>query len=51
MVAREKLLMSRNIYSAKKKKREKKILTFLTNWMDPEGIMLSETSQTKTNTL
>ena len=27
------------------------ILPFTTAWMDPEGIMLSEVSQTKTNTV
>lgn len=34
-------------YSAIKKKE---ILSFLTTWIDLEGIMLSETSQTWTNT-
>ena len=32
-------------------KKEKKILPFRTVWMDLENIMLSETSQTKTNTI
>ena len=27
------------------------ILPFVTAWMDPEGIMLNEISQTKTNTI
>ena len=31
--------------------RKKKILPFATTWMDPEGIMLSEISQRKTNTV
>ena len=29
--------------------RKKEILPFVTTWMDPEGIMLSEISQTKTH--
>ena len=35
-------------YSAMKKKE---ILSFVTRWMDLEGIMLTEISQTKTNTV
>ena len=35
-------------YSAIKKKE---ILPFATTWMDPEGIMPSEISQTETNTI
>ena len=31
--------------------KEKEILPFRTTWMDPEGIMLSEVSQKKTNTI
>ena len=37
------------ILSHKKKKNE--ILRFATTWMDIEGIMLSEISQRKTNTI
>ena len=32
-------------------KKKNEILPFLMTWMDPEGIMLSEVSQTKTNTI
>ena len=35
-------------YSAK---RKKEIPQFVTTWIDPEGIMLSEIRQTKTSTL
>ena len=34
-------------YSATKRE----VLTFVTTWMSLEGIMLSETSQTKTNSV
>ena len=36
-------------YSTVKKKNE--ILPFVATWMDLENVMLSETSQTKTNTI
>ena len=32
-------------------KKKHKILPFAAAWMDPESIMLSETSQSKTNTV
>ena len=32
-------------------KKEKEILPFATTWMDLQGIMLSEISQRKTNTV
>ena len=31
--------------------RKKEILSFMTTWMDPEGIMLNEVSRTKINTV
>ena len=31
--------------------KKNEILPFVTTWMDPEGIVLSEISQTKTNTI
>ena len=31
--------------------RKKEILSFMTTWMDLEGIMLNEVSQTKINTV
>ena len=31
--------------------KKNKILTFMTTWMDTEGIMLSEMGQTKTHTV
>ena len=40
--------MCMEYYSAMKKKE---ILSFVTRWMNLEGIMLKEISQTKTNTV
>ena len=41
--------LHKEYYSAVKKKKE--ILLFMTVWMGPENIMLSEINQRKTNTI
>ena len=38
-------------WNASQPQKKNGILPFLTMWMDQEGIMLSETSQRKTNTM